>query len=175
MSFYARRFNLYLLPVLALTLATGCASFHKKDKDVAALRIHIESAARAPGVTQTISVLRADPVLVNIVTGPILTEANITAARLAETPGGFAVELKFDEAGSWTLEQYSAANPGKHFAIFGQWGEKLANGRWLAAPLITGRMAGGTLVFTPDASCEEAEQLVKGLNLAARNYAKENK
>jgi len=171
MSFYARRFNLYLLLAAALALVSGCATFHKKDQQVAALRIHIESAASAPGVTQTISVLRADPVMVNIVTEPILTEANIVAAKLMADPGGFAVELKFDETGGWTLEQYSAANPGKHLAIFGQWGDKLANGRWLAAPSIAGRMAGGTLVFTPDASRDEAEQLVKGLNVVAKNNA----
>ena len=121
-----------------------------------------------PGTSKTVSVLRADPVLVNIVTEPILTEANIIAAKLMDAPGGFAVEVKFDESGSWTLEQYSAANPGKHFAIFGQWGDKLANGRWLAAPLITRRIANGMLVFTPDASREEAEQLVIGLNIAAK-------
>jgi preprotein translocase subunit SecD len=108
---------------------------------------------------------------VQIATEPILTEANIVAAGLIETPGGFAVKVKFDQSGSWTLEQFSAMNPGKHFVIFGQWGEKLVNGRWLAAPSITRRMASGTLAFTPDASRAEAEQLVKGLNVAATNYA----
>ena len=47
------------------------------------------------------------------------------------------------------------------------------NGRWLAAPSINRLVANGTLTFTPDASREEAEQLVKGLNLAAKNYATE--
>ena len=48
------------------------------------------------------------------------------------------------------LEQYTAANPGRHLVIFGQWGDKLADGRWLAAPLITHRISNGLLAFTPD-------------------------
>ena len=171
MNFYGRRFNLYLLLMLALALVSGCAMFKKWNPQVAALRIHIESGANVPGVSETVPVMRNDPVMVQIATEPILTEANIVAAGLIETPGGFAVKVKFDQSGSWTLEQFSAMNPGKHFVIFGQWGEKLVNGRWLAAPSITRRMATGTLAFTPDASRAEAEQLVKGLNVAATNYA----
>ncbi len=133
MNFYARRFNLYLL-LAALALVSGCATGKNDDKQPAALRIHIESDAGMASNSKTISVLRSEPVAVTIVTEPILTEANIVAAKLMETPGGFAVEVKFDESGGWTLEQFSAANPGKHFVIFGQWGDKLANGRWLAAP-----------------------------------------
>jgi len=173
MNFYGRRFNLYLLLAGALVLAAGCAisKAKKEDKLVAALRVHIESDANMASVTQTISVLRTEPVLVNIVTQPILTEADILAAKLVETPGGFAVQVTFSQSGSWTLEQYTASNPGKHFAIFGQWGDKLVNGRWLAAPSISRRVASGVLTFTPDATREEMELLVKGLNIAAKNYA----
>ena len=46
-----------------------------------------------------------------------------------------------------------------------------ADGRWLAAPLMVRRMAGGTLVFTPDASHAEMEPWVKGLNEAAKKNA----
>ena len=171
MNFYARRFNLYLLLAAALALVSGCATGKKEDKQTAALRIHIENDTSMASNSKTISVLRSEPVMISIVTDPILTEANVVAARLMEAPGGFAVEVKFDESGGWTLEQFSAANPGRHFVIFGQWGDKLANGRWLAAPSITRRNATGTLVFTPDASRGEAETLVKGLNLDAKKNA----
>ncbi len=174
MNFYTRRFNLYLLLMAGLVLAAGCASFKKKDKQMAALRVHIESPASVAGTSETIPVIRSEPVMVTIANEPILTEANIVAASLLTAPDGFAVELKFDQPGSWTLEQFSATNPGKHFVIFGQWGDKLAKGRWLAAPLINRRMAGGALIFTPDASREEAEQLVKGLNDNAKKTAADN-
>lgn len=172
MNFYARRFNTFLLMVAVLSLATGCAMWKKDGKQTAILRLHIESSANVGASGKTISVLRTQPVQVPITTEPVLTEANIIAATLLEAPGGFAVQLKFDETGAWTLEQYSAANPGKHFAVFGQWSEKTGDSRWLAAPLITRRNASGVFAFTPDASREEAAQLVSGLNKVAKKILK---
>jgi hypothetical protein len=178
MKVCARRFNLFLLLAAALALSGGCKTEKqheqdKQDKVTGALRVHIEVSADNAGdlsTSQTISVLRSDPVQVTIAKDPILTEANIIAARIIESPGGFAIEIQFDETGAWTLEQYSASYLGKHFVIFGQWGEKLVSGRWLAAPLITRRIGDGKLVFTPDASRDEAGQLVLGLN----NVGKKN-
>jgi hypothetical protein len=169
MVVWTRQFNLYLALAAALALPCGCQT-HRQKEPVAALRVHIETNPNALGTSQTISVVRSDPVLVTIARNPILIEANIVAAKVIDSPGGFAIEIRFDENGTWLLEQYSAANPGGHFAIFGQWGEKLANGRWLAAPLITHRIADGVLSFTADCSRAEADQLVRGLNnVAAQN------
>jgi preprotein translocase subunit SecD len=163
MNFCARRFNLYLLLTLLLTLAAGCAT-DKKDKKTAVLRVHVESTANTPGNGEVISVLRSKPVLVTIAPDPVLTEANIVEAVILDTPGGFALQIKFDETGMWMLEQYSSANPGKHFAIMAQWGEKPVVSRWLAAPIITHRLGNGLLAFTPDADRDEVNQLVRGLN-----------
>ncbi|HUA67499.1 MAG TPA: hypothetical protein VMA13_03030 [Candidatus Saccharimonadales bacterium] len=121
------------------------------------------------------SVVRADPVTVTIAQQPILTEANIVAAKVIDDPGGFAIEIHLDETGTWILEQYTAANPGRHLVIFGQWGKKLANGRWLAAPLITHRIGNGVLSFTAEMSRAEADQLVLGLNNVAQFYKKQFK
>jgi preprotein translocase subunit SecD len=93
-------------------------------------------------------------------------------AGVIDTRGGFALQIHFDEISARVLEQYSAANPGRHFAIFGQWGEKPAAGRWLAAPLITHRIADGILSFTPDMSREEAGRLALGLNNVAKKMRK---
>jgi len=172
MKVYARRFNLYLLLVLAVAFFCGCATPEKKKKDhtVAALRVHLQANPNAGGTTKDITVLRSDPVSVSISRDPVLTEANIHSAEVIETPGGFAIQIHFDESASLMLEQYSAANPGRHFVIFGQWGDKLANGRWLAAPLITRRISNGVLAFTPDITRAETDQLVLGLNnVAAKN------
>jgi hypothetical protein len=171
MNFCGRRFNLYLLLTAALAFVCGCAMLKGEHKQTAALRIHIESVASVPGAGQTISVMRSQPVLLNIANEPFLTEADVASAQLLEVPDGFAVEIKFDNAGGWALEQYSAVNLGKHLAIFGQWGDKPADGRWLAAPIIVHRMANATLVFTPDASRAEMEQFVKGLNADAKENA----
>ncbi len=172
MNFYGRRFNLYFC--LAATLAAGgCATGNKEDKQPAQMRVHIERAGQVAETGQTVPVLRGAPVDVNIATRPILTEANLTSATLLDTPGGFAVKVQFDETGTWILEQYSSANPGKHFVVSGQWGKKPEDGRWLAAPLITRRIANGVLSFTPDASREEAVKFVKGLNLSAKKNQKD--
>ncbi|MGH7954228.1 MAG: SecDF P1 head subdomain-containing protein, partial [Limisphaerales bacterium] len=176
MKVCARRFNIYFAALAALVLICGCQTEKNQKpnpkKTVAALRVHLESSPSESGTTQTVSVLRANPVAVTIARDPILTEANVIAAKVIEAPGGFGIEIRFDETGSMILEQYSAANPGRHFVIFAQWGEKLTDGRWLAAPLITHRIADGVLAFTPDCSREEADQLVLGLNNVAKKIQK---
>ena len=174
MNFYARVFNLYLLAGATLLLAVcGCESEKSRAaKHLGTLRLHLENRAQTTGAGETVSVIRANPVLVTVDTDPFLTEANIIAAALMETPGGVAVEVKFDEIGTYTLEQFTSAYAGKHVAIFGQWSENTTNSRWLAAPLITHRIINGELAFTPDASREEAKQLVIGLNNMAKKIAK---
>ncbi len=170
MSFYARLFNIYFMSFMTLTLATsGCASWHHKPKEpVGAVRIHVESPATIASQTHTVSVLRADPVVVRIGNDPILTETDLLRAQILHNPGGFYVELVFDEIGKLTLEQFTGAEEGRHLAIFAQWGDHLKDGRWVAAPVIDGRNASGRLSFTPDMSREEAEAWVTGLNATAK-------
>jgi hypothetical protein len=174
MKVCARRFNVYFAVMAIAMSLCGCQTGHqdKADKKTSALRVHIETNPGLEGTSQTITVLRSDPVVLTIAPDPILTEASIIAARVIETPGGFAIEIRFDEMGATTLEQFTATNPGLHLAIYGQWGDKLANGRWLAAPLITHRIGDGVLAFTPDASHEEADELVLGLNNVAKKIQK---
>ncbi|HEY5041509.1 MAG TPA: hypothetical protein VIK53_05845 [Verrucomicrobiae bacterium] len=171
MNFYARRFNLYLPALLALMLAGGCSTFKKdKSEPLGTIHIHVQSSANLPDQIKTVSVVRASPVLLTISPQPFLSEANLLAARLIEAEGGFAIQLKFDETGGWMLEQTLAANPGKHLVIFGQWGDTPDDARWLAAPIITGRIANGILTFTPDMSHDEAQQFVDRLNNSAKKF-----
>jgi hypothetical protein len=162
----AWQFNLYLALATLLGFC-GCQTIKKSP--TAALRVHIETTPDPAGASQTIPVLRSNPVLVTIKNEPVLTEANIVSAEVIEAVGGFALKIKFDENGTWLLEQYSAANPGGHLVIYGQWGNNLTNGRWLADPVISHRISNGTLVFTADCEREEADQLVLGLNNFAKN------
>jgi preprotein translocase subunit SecD len=176
MSFYAFRFNLILLPILAVSalLAGGCKTTKDKDDHVSSMRIHLETRAQMPGTAANqVSVLRTSPVLVSINPEPILTEANIIAATVLKTPDhGYAIEVKFDETGALILEQYSAANIGRHFVIFSQWSEDAKDSRWLAAPIISHRISNGILSFTPDASLEESQKIAVGLNNMAKKVAK---
>ncbi len=174
MEVRSRQFNIYLTLAATLLLLSGCLT-NKPHGPTSALRVHIEASPDSSSTTQTISVLRADPVLITIAQQPILTEANIIAAKIVDAPGGFAVEVRFDETGSWILEQYTAANTGRHLVVFGQWGEQSTNGRWLAAPLITHRIGNGVLAFTPDMSSSEAGQFALGLSNVAQFYQNQSK
>ena len=156
---------------MALAVLCGCQT-DKKDKASSSVRVFIEVNPNNTGVSQTVSVLRSDPVLITVMRDLILSEANVAAARVIDAQGGFAVEIQFDESSSLILEQYSAANAGKHFAILGLWGDTPLAKRWLAVPLITHRIADGRLSFTPDMSREEADRLVLGLNNVAKQSRK---
>jgi len=175
MSFYPRLFNLYLLS--AALLLAGCASEKSKSaKLLSALRVHVEANITGPdafGTTETISLIRSAPVTITVARNPILSETDVAQAAVMNVPGGFAVEIQFNHMGTLTLEQFTAANPGKHLVVFGQWGEKGTEGRWIAAPLITHRIANGLLAFTPDATREDSDRLVLGLNNVARKIRKE--
>lgn len=158
-----KHFNFYFAAMLALvTFASGCKT-DKNAKVFSALRVHIQ-VPRMTATSTTVQVIRAAPVLVTVSKDPILAEGDISGARLIEAQGGFALQIAFNEQAALVLEQYSAGNAGKHFAIFGQWGETTNEARWLAAPLITHRISDGMLTFTPDLSRAEADQFVLGLN-----------
>jgi preprotein translocase subunit SecD len=170
-------FKLYLLTMIALALLSACQSPEtKRQKQFSTLRIHLESKTETTDRTQQAPIWREHPFTVNVQKVPFLTEANVAQASVIEVVGGFAVRIQFDHEGSLLLEQYSMLNPGKHFAIFSQSAsppdEKLNNGRWLAAPSISKHITNGVLVFTPDATREESDQIVLGLNNLAKRLEK---
>jgi hypothetical protein len=175
MRVYTLRFNLFLLLTALLPLLGGCGTLgmgHKNEL-TSALRIFVSvgpGTRGSPSGTETVSVLRSDPVQVTIDKTPVLSEGDVVAAKIIDTPDAPGIELRFSPMGTVVLEQYSATNPGGHFVIYGQWGKKLKNGRWLMAPLITGRINNGLLSFTPDMTRDEATEFVKGLNNVAKQF-----
>jgi preprotein translocase subunit SecD len=175
------RFNIYLLLPLTLLLAAGCRT-NKDDKKaveskmMANLRIHLEIPAEPMDFSVKVPVYRAKPVMVNVDKAPFLTENNLSEARLLDVLGGFEIQLQFDRQGTWILEEYTTTNPGRRFAIFCAWeGRDLKKeARWLSAPVIPKRVSNGILLFTPDASREESEDIVRGLNNAIKKHKKES-
>src|SRR5258708_7322398 len=168
MMICAPRFNIYLLAALCLVMVCGCSSSdYARKRQLSTIRVHLEVNSDATGHSQIVQVYREHPVSVSIEKEPFLTEANVSEAKIEESLGGFSIRIKFDRQGTWLLEQYSSANPGRHFAIFSQFvnhpGEKVSPGRWLAAPQIPQRIKDGVLTFTPDATREETANIVLGL------------
>jgi hypothetical protein len=165
------RFNLYLLLTLAAAIACGCRS-HKDDKDkqLATLRVHLESPADDPSSSLKVPIYRASPVELRVEKEPFLTEAHVASAKVVDVLGGFDLRIQLNQQGTWLLQEYSASNPQKHYAIFCQFGEKGKQSRWLAAPEFSRTISDGLIQFTPDASREEADEIALGL----KNIAKKN-
>lgn len=171
------RFNIYLLCLIALC-AFGCKSSPEKEreKQLSTLALHMEVVPDESQFSRNITVFRDKPVSVHIDKSAFLTESHVEEARIVEEMDGWVLAIKFDKRGTWLLEQYTTTNPGKHIAIFSTFGPgKKKEARWIAAPVITRRIPNGTLRFTPDASRDEAEDIVLGLNNLAKKVAEKSK
>jgi len=167
------RFNTYFLAGLALALllaiTSACTSSETKKKgyskkDQASLRLYLEVNPAGSDRSGMITVGRTAPFQLNVEKKAFLTEHNIEHASVVDTFGGFSISIRYDKEGSWLLEQYSTANKGKRIAIVAEFGQV----RWLAAPVIQQRLGDGLLVFAPDATREESERIVSGLNRIAK-------
>jgi hypothetical protein len=163
------RFNIYLLCLVFLAPFLGCRSPEsRREKQLATFRVHLEVNPDGSDRNQPVPIYRAHPAQVNVERDPFLTEGDIAQARVTlDTVNGFSLQIQFEPRGTLLLEQYSAMNSGKRFAIFSEFGERLENCRWLGAPIIPRRISNGVLAFTPDATRDEAEQIAIGLNNVA--------
>jgi hypothetical protein len=160
------RFNAFLL-ALAVSLGAGCKSPDTR-KDLSSLQIHIEVNPDGTDRNGPVTVGRSVPFQVNVDKMSFLSERHLKEASVVEATGGFGIRLQFEQKGTWLLEQHSLAHRGKRAAILAQWE---GQGRWLGAPRLEKHIAGGVLEFTPDATREEADRIVVGLNKAVKIYA----
>ena len=164
--------NLALLAPLLAGLAAGCAGpkpATSKQKPATTLKFYVETNPDALARHVTVTVGRNDPFQLVVHDQPFLSEIFVVEANVVDVVGGFQLALKFDNQGSRLLEQVTTANKSRHMAIFSQFG----SARWLAAPLITRSIPDGRLQFTPDATREEAERIVAGLQAIAEEVKKE--
>jgi hypothetical protein len=169
------RFNLYLRLALALTLAlaSGCMSPEEQAKrHPAKISIHLETRPDGTNLNEAVPIYRKEPVMVNVERIAFVNELNVADAKVIDVVGGFALRLQFDRQGTWLLEEKSTASASKRFAIFCKFGPNLRISRWLAAPVISGRISDGVLTFTPDATREEAEVIAQGLSNVGREVSK---
>jgi preprotein translocase subunit SecD len=166
----SRWFNSYFVAALGLAaLLAGCQSEqHKRNKVYSTIRLHLEMNPESTGRSSAIQVDREHPVGLTIDKVPFLNETSVEKAKLVESAGGFSIQVQFDKEGGWLLEQYTSANRGRHMAIYSRFAmvadQNLNEGRWLAAPKISTALKDGVVTFTPDATREEAEKIVLGLN-----------
>jgi len=160
------RFNTYFWLILgAAVLAWGCHTGSSQKKAPKSgyriLRLHLEVNPDGTDKSSTITVGRQSTFQVNVEKVPFLDEQHLVRASVVEDElGGFAIRVQFNRQGTWLLEQYTVSHKGKRIAVFSE----LDTLRWLAAPLITRSLADGVFTFTPDATREEVDNLVLGLN-----------
>lgn len=165
-----RLFNFFLV-LLAVVSLTACASSEerKRKKEYSNIRVHVEADPLGDR-SSAVSIFRSNPIRMNIEAEPIVDEHDVVSALLVDNPDGtFSIQVKFNRRGSWTLERISVTHRGRHLVVFSYFGQ----GRWLAAPEIRSKNSSGMLTFTPDASHEEAERIVRGLNNVARKLERQ--
>ncbi len=166
-------FNIYLIAVLGLVLAVGCRSTETKRKEaVATLQLRQEMNPEPTGRTEVVTIMQDPLVTMRVDRQAFLQDVNVTEAKVLDVVGGFALSIQFDRKGAWLLEQYTGASLGRRIAIFSQFGEPpeytINKGRWLGAIQITKRITDGLLIFTPNTTREEAEEIATGLNNVAK-------
>lgn len=159
-------FNTYLV-LLALLLA-GCSTSREgkeSGKQLALIRLHLEANQDGTDRNAPVPVFRERPLMVNINRDPFLDERSVVKASVVDDAGGFHLSVEFDYHGQLQLESVTGAYRGARIAINAQFSDgKTATNRWLAAPRITQRITSGVMSFTPDATREESELIVRGLN-----------
>lgn len=165
------RFNTYLLALLAGLLATtwGCASTKRSERLAVKppfIQAHLEVHPDGTKKNGPVPIGRRGQFRVNVEESPFLSGGHLRQGWIIDDGlGGFFMRLQFNRQGTWLLEQYSTANKGKRSAILAVYDKKRL---WLAAPLMTNRIADGVLTFTPDLERPEAERLIKQLNQKAK-------
>lgn len=161
----SRRFNNYLATVVLLAALAGCVSAEqrKQNKEQTIVRLFLEAEYDTGDTTEVVPIYRSAPVPLRIFKEPFLDSAYLVDASVVNTVGGFAIVLRFDFHGTLVLENVSTAHKGSRMAVYAEFTE----GRWLAAPRVATRITDGVLAFTPDATREEAQRIVRGLKNVA--------
>jgi hypothetical protein len=189
MKTWRRSFNIFLLAA-GVVLGGGChSSGLNPNKQYATVSIFMEGR-RGESLPVHIG---QDPTPIYVAPEALLTEEDLQKATLLDNPDGtYGIQLTFNDHGKLVLDMQTTSNKGKHLVIFAKfppkgWKEpkedaapavekpgagKPRSSAWLAAPLIPGNgLSSGSLLFAPDVSHEEADQIVRGLNnmVAAMN------
>lgn len=169
------RYNIYLLSGW-LACGVGCETTKSPSspgqtsakkpggKEYALLRLHLQANPDGTDRTAPVAIYRQNPMTMTVSTTPFLSEANVMRAAVLDHQGVLAIQVQFDRRGALLLENITTAYRGSWIGVLATFGES----RWLAAPYIDQRITDGVFTFTPDATREEAERIVNGLNNVAK-------
>jgi hypothetical protein len=155
------RFNIILAALLMATIGCKTTEEKKKAKEATSLRFHLETNPDGTRHNAPVPVYRANPITVNIERNAALDEAFMQKAEVVTVDdfGSHAIKITFDPTGTQRLDHLTTMYKGRRLVVSARWTES----RFLAAPLITRRITNGVFIFTPDATREESERIVAGL------------
>lgn len=167
----ARWFNIYLCGVFAVCLC-GCKTAEEKklSKEASTMRFFLEASRGNPRSIE-VPVYRSKPIQVRIQQEPVLDEGSILEAQVVEFAGSYAIQVQFNTHGRTVLDVVTGSNKGRRLVVH----SKFTEDRWLAAPQITQRISNGYFTFAPDATREEADRIVRGLNNLILKIEKRNR
>lgn len=175
LRFFNTRAGIVVAGVTLLLLVGGCAGVWPRKRASVHLRFHLESAVMDPAHTVSVGVGRDSGLFVVVEGRPFLDESNVLDLSVVDQFGGFSFKVLFDRRGTWLLEQASTTHRGRRCVIYCEFTHSGTNiSRWIAAPVLTGRIADGVLIFTPDLTRSEADALVKAVQPVIRRNKKES-
>ena len=155
---------LLLIGWIGILVGPGCASLGRGSTQKVHLRVYLEASVNDPTQTMVAPVYRKQPVLIRIQKEPILDERDLVHAAVVKGMGGYSIELVFDFHGKLVLQQVSNAYRGRRLVLQAVFPEA----RWLGIVRMNRPIMDGVLTFTPDATQQEAQRIVDGLNRVAR-------
>lgn len=142
---------------LALLGLTACQSH--PPAGAATIRLHLPANPASPETRRLAVALRTPAISLQVDSFPILTESYLEHAELVGEGDNFSIRLTFNAHGTFVLEHASLNNRDQLLVIF-------INGSPVAAPQLKQRISDGVFQFTPDMAREDAEKVVKGLNMS---------
>jgi preprotein translocase subunit SecD len=158
--------NAFFFGAFFLAAMCGCKTTEqrKAEKEQTLVSLHLEVNPDGSPRNAPVPIYRASPQMINVVLQPFLTTEEVESASIVDLDGGFGIQLKFNKHGANILEMYTGRYRGKRIAINCAFPEI----RWVAAPRIMQTITDGVLIFTPDATREESERIVRGINNVAK-------
>jgi preprotein translocase subunit SecD len=164
--------NAIFCAAVFLFALTACKTTEEKkaDKEQTLISLHLEVNPDGSPRNTPVPIYRARPQMINVMLQPFLTNDDIESANVVDLDGGFGIQLKMTKHGTQVLEMFTGRYRGKRMAVNCAFPEL----RWLAAPRIVQTIKDGSFVFTPDATREESERIVRGINNVAKKNKKKN-
>ncbi len=170
-------FNIILsLACAGVFVACETPSRDKKDKEpkikptkenISTIRCHVEAHPGDGNRTMLATVGQGEMVLM---ANPLISEANVVRAEAWNTSdNGVAIRLVLDRIGRRELLMTSGAMRGARMAISSQYPEQ----KWIGIVVFDRVMQDGTLTFVCHTPPEEADRIVKGLNIVAAELEKD--